>query len=617
MYRTKIEKILESAVKTAFKDKISQFDRFFPIALEICSNEDYGDYSSPIALQISSSIESEPYTVAEAIIHSIEHLPPFCRSIKANSSGFISVTLSKDSVFYGLMSILYKGEDMTPSDLGKGRKIVITVSNSLEPISMSSDYGRRLVLFDFLKRILIHAGYKVETDTTICDYGEMLWIWATTVEHHYRELLGDFSPLVMNLYRSKTAVNIARDVIEKLGYELLTVSKPQRIGVMKDEIPNILIKELKETASSLGYSSSSLLFTSKLTFYNRIVKDIEKKLEDEQLLYEESVPPFKYWICGHLDRFKKSSQDKDENLKNRVMEKYVYWDSPESSTGQSRRKNPEFDELIYNFEKQVWVKSTKFGDLEDRLLYLPQKEPSDYFLSLIMLLNALKKSADKVIFPLAENIATSFYNQLAGVIKYLGFDEKCLGMIPVNTVSLAENSEEKDSTLDVNLPALIENIGRNAVIYSLLSKSPHKTVEIDCGLFAKEEPSNPLFILEQAFLRIRNVQKTASSQGYSSSAGSIARSIDLKLFNAHAEEKDIELIKHITLYPSVICDSIYSYDSSILVAFALNVASEFNDYYKSVKILSGDKSCISVRIAIVQAVGIVLGSAVSILGLKL
>lgn len=617
MYRTKIEKILESTVKAAFGDKISELDRFFPIHLELCSNEDYGDYSSPIALQISSLLELEPYSVAETIVNSIEHLPPFCRNIKANSSGFISVTLSKDSVFYGLMSILYKGEDMTLSDMGKGKKVVISASNSLIPVAMNVDYGRRLVLFNFLKRILNYVGYKIEMDMIIRDRGEMLWIFAATVEHHYRELLGDSFPLMMNTYKSKTAVDIARDIIDNLGCDFLTVSKPQRIGVMRDEIPNFLIKDSKEIASIMGYSSSNIQPASKLPFYSRILKELEKKLEEEQLLYEESVPPFKTWICGNLDKFRKNPQGKSDNMKNRVIDNYAYWKSPISSTGQSRRENSDTNGLIYNLEKQVWIKSTQFGDLEDRLFYLPQKEPSDYLLNLIMLLNALKKSADKVIFPLVESSATGFYNKLACIAKYLGLDENRLGMIPINSVSIVDSVEKDIVGETISISSLIDNIGKNALIYSFLSKSPHKTIEIDCGLFTKEDATNPIFVLEQAFMRIKNVLKTASSQGYPHSASAVAQSIDLKSFNSYAEEKDILLIKHIALYPSVICDSVYNYDPSVLVAFAVNVASEFNDYYKNVKILSGDKACVSVRLAVVQAVRVVLSSAVSILGLKL
>jgi len=621
MYRTKIVNILENAVKKTFEDKNVNLDSFFPVTLEICLNEEYGDYSSPIALQISSLLESESYELAQAIVNSIEHLPVFCQSIKASSSGFINITLSKDSVYYGLMSVLHRGEDMSPPNLGKGKKIELVLPNLQISFSFNTDYIRCLLLFDFFKRILTHVGYKVGADYIIRDSGEMLWIFSVVAEHHYREFFGDFSLFAMNTIGSKNAVAITREIIDKVGCELLPITKPQRIGAIKDEIPNILLKKAKEITTALGLNYIHFQPASKLSYYSAILKELEKKLKNDDFLYEENVPHFKQWICGRVDKFIKSSANdviNINNIKEKISEKYVYWNSRLSSDGSTRRDAESFEHLIYNKEKQTWIKSVNLGDVEDRIFYLPEDEPSDCLLNVAMILNAFKKGASKIIFPFSSGISIDMYNQVSLIPEYMGINRSSLEMIPINSVVIDDGNTEHDYAGDaLSISSIINKIGRNALVYSFFSKSPHQPLEINLNLFSKEDSSNPLFVLDLAFSRIKSVLKTSSLKEYPSSVDGVAKMVDIKSFNEFAQDIDRALVKQIISYPSVICDSAYNYDPSMLLSFTLNIASDFNDYYENVKIFSGDKMGVVVKIAIVQAVRIVLTSAMSILGLKL
>ncbi len=620
MYRIKIENILESAIREAFKEYPQELERFFPLTIDLCSNEDYGDYSSAIALKISNFLMMDSYSVAETIVNSINHLPPFCQSIKASSNGFINITLDRDAFFYGLRAILYREKGFELPDLGKERKIKLIAADSISTISLDVNDGRRLALFDFLRRILPYAGYNVEVETIIRDSGEILSVFAATVEHYYRELLGDASQLFLMSFRNRTAVETARDVIDEIGAGFLPITRPQRISAVRDEIPSSMSRRMRNIYGAMGFDCGNLHGTRKYSEYVPLIHELEKIFEQQGLLYTEDVIPFEHWICGRqFSDFRKSGDERSK--KERFLNEYFYWKSQVSEDGGIQRQTEPADSprrLIYNFESQVWIRSTAFGDSEDRIFFLPYKEPSDYLLSLAVVLSAIKQGYHKVLVAQTSELALERYHQLSCALKYLDFDDGAFEIIGVDKTSISGMCDDQETHKGDSLDILnvFEQIGKDAMFFAYLQKPPLVGLDIDCNLFKREDSENPLFSIKQAFTRFKSLFKMAASQGYPATSSGIISVMEVKDFKILTDDRELGLLKKVIRYPSVVCDSVTNYDPSILLSFIAEVARDFNDYYTSVKILSGEKTLITARIAVAHAVRTVLGAAMSILSIK-
>ncbi len=622
MYRRKIERILEEAVRVAFSDQVCDLEDFFQVSLELSLNEDYGDYSSVIAIKIANALSMDSFAAAEKIIEAIDHLPPFCRTIKASPNGFINIALTRDSLYYGIMSILHKGEEFSPPDLAQGKRIKIIAADSISTFSLNANDGRKIFISDFFKHVFPQTGYKAESETLVRGGGEMLWIIASMVEHHYREFLGDEAPLFFAAHRNKFAVETAREIIEEYAASFMPISREDRISVMKDETPRILYSKLNKVTKKINCDCGKIIRTDLSPAYHAIIAEIISFFEKKDMLYSEPVIPFKNWFVSQRPENRKSADEKvRSNIRNKFANEYCYWRSQNDAEGNIVREPdpPESPKhLIYKYEEQIWLRSTSFGDTEDRIIFLPGREPSDFLVNLATIILAFKNKYDKVLIAEFTENALDLHNQVSNIIKFMGYDPKNLEIVSVDPVTVSHLGGEPEPLRgeSVDLATLLNEVERAALIFSYLRKSPVSPLDIDCSALKDAVTENPVFNIRFAFDRIKKLFKMAALQGFPTTSSSLSTVLEVKDLKVLTDERDLNLIKKVIRYPSVICDVVTQYNPSFLVSFIIELCEDFNNYYAGIKILSGEQNMIVARMAVVLAVRTVLGAAVSLLSLK-
>lgn len=102
-------------------------------------------------------------------------------------------------------------------------------------------------------------------------------------------------------------------------------------------------------------------------------------------------------------------------------------------------------------------------------------------------------------------------------------------------------------------------------------------------------------------------------------AKSILRKVgsDAKLTQAFNLDDDYswDIVKKLGAYPQIIAHSMERYEPSVIAKYAVQLAQAFNKYYANVRILEEDEQR-SARIALVQAMTIVLKDALALLGVN-
>lgn len=600
MYRRKIELILTDAVKRAFPDR--DVSGFFPVTLDICANEMWGDYFSTIAIIMANEWGVKPDETAGAIVGAVERIPPFCKSITHTVNGFINIALANDAIYYGVMAILLKDQELAPYCFGLGQKASVVLGTTSSLISCSADDARVLAVGAFLENVLKVAGYVTSIEMMEKGDGERLWLIASAVEHRYRELLGDGSSGQTFGIRGKSIVGVAKGIIERFGADFMFADRPGRISVIKDQIPQIVASALKLMLSELGVVVRKTVKSSSFEGRKGLFEELSRLFKSKDLLYEEEVVPFNHWICSRKEDFRPGRIPEGKRFRRVVFESilkmYPFWESPDriGEDGKPRVFGVSDDALrvVYPCGRQVWLRSSAFGDISDRLLFLPNGEPSDYFGDLCMIVSRLREKSDLVILMKPADEAVDFYSRYACVLKFLGYDEKCLRVVASERVTLKNYPKPKETQRGENagFVEVLASLPKEDYWIANLVKGPQEPLVIDCRTAGE---------FRNSFLQVQQRVETLLSEYSRKTSMLDFKKMTVKDLMILRDEREIRLIKNIIIFPSIVCDVAENFNVGILYRYVSTLMECFDDFYSSGRVFCEDKSEMSAKAAMVQA----------------
>ena len=163
----------------------------------------------------------------------------------------------------------------------------------------------------------------------------------------------------------------------------------------------------------------------------------------------------------------------------------------------------------------------------------------------------------------------------------------------------------------VTIDELIDEVGLDSARYFFLEKSPNTHIDFDLDLAKERSVKNPVYYVQYAFVRCRNILQKAQS---TKSKAQIKHKIqDTKLLNT-AEETN--LIKKLIQFPEVVEDITKDYQVHRLPRYAYELARSFHNFYEKHRVISENKQLTAARLALVEATQIVLQSVLGLLGIS-
>ena len=155
---------------------------------------------------------------------------------------------------------------------------------------------------------------------------------------------------------------------------------------------------------------------------------------------------------------------------------------------------------------------------------------------------------------------------------------------------------------------LYKTIGLGALKYYILKVDPKKRI-----LFNPEESvdfqGNTGPFIQYTYARIQSIlRKAASASGYTES---------VETRNLTLEPKEKELLKILQQFPDVIQLAAGNYSPALVANYTYDLVKEFNSFYQNVPIFGAENPAeISFRISLCDAVGSVINTAFSLLGIQ-
>lgn len=267
----------------------------------------------------------------------------------------------------------------------------------------------------------------------------------------------------------------------------------------------------------------------------------------------------------------------------------------------------------YEKDEALWFSSTKFGDDKDRVLIKADGEKTYFSSDIAYHYEKFSRGFDEYI-----NIWGADHHgylpRLKASLTALGLDARRLKVIFVQMVRLTRDGKpvqmSKRSGDYVTLGELIDEVKSDAARFFFLMREPDSGLNFDIELAKKQSIDNPVYYVQYAHARICSIFREAESKGIKIPD---PHESDLSVLNNADEMRLIRMLIH---FRDEIERSARTLAVHNITYFLIELANEFHKYYNNYRVLDENKKIRDARMLLVNAVKIVIGSGLKLLGIS-
>jgi arginyl-tRNA synthetase len=262
-------------------------------------------------------------------------------------------------------------------------------------------------------------------------------------------------------------------------------------------------------------------------------------------------------------------------------------------------------DMIYQSENATWLKTTNFNDDKDRVLVKSDGTYTYLLPDIAYHLDKVNRGYHWMIDFLGAD-HHGYITRLTAAVEALQVNAH-LEIDIIQMARMIKDGEEfklsKRSGKAVALKDLIEIAGKDAIRYYFVSKAADTHMDLDLDMATKQSNENPVYYAQYAHARVCSIL---------SIKGDLDVSDSLDLIN---HPKEIELMKHLNEFPSVVSDSALTRQPHKIANYIQKVAQLFHSFYNECYVLDKEKPELSSqRLTLVLAVKITLANALNLIG---
>ena len=265
---------------------------------------------------------------------------------------------------------------------------------------------------------------------------------------------------------------------------------------------------------------------------------------------------------------------------------------------------------VYEADDATWLATTKFSDDKDRVLIKSDGDYTYFAPDIGYHADKLNRGYDYLVDLLGAD-HHGYINRMKSSLQMLGYTADTLHIEIVQMVRLIKDGEElkmsKRTGNGISIQELCEEIGTDAVRYFFVARAASSHLDFDMDLATSKSNDNPVYYAQYAYARICSILNSAKEQGFVMDENST-------LIN---NEKEIQLLKQLNEFPSLVVDSAISLAPSKICNYIQKVAQLFHGYYGECRVIDQDNiSLSSQRLALLEATRIVLQNAFNLIAIE-
>ena len=552
MFRNKIKKLLEDEI--GVKDPQISF----------ITNDEFGDYSTNLALTLAKEKKVNPKKLAEEIVSKIK-TSDF--DLTVAGPGFINFSVKNDILVNSLSDIDREGEDYGKSKDGNGKLVIVEYSspNIAKPFGVG--HLRSTVIGDAIANLMESVGCKVLRDNHLGDWGTQ------------------FGKVIC--------------AIKKWGDE----KKIEKSEKPVEELVSLYVKFHEESQKDKDLEDEARSWFKKLEDGDIEARRLWQKCVDWSWVGFEKI----YKILG-IEFYK------DFNNGRGLGESFF------ETRMRAVIKDLEDKKLLKIGEegaKLVFFEDDKYPPAmilkkDGATLYHTRDLATDKY--------RLEKYNPDIIINEVGSEQSLYFKQLFEIEKLLGWykegqrvhvghgmflmDGKKMSTRAGKTVKLDEVITEaiaRSKKLGNTSSKVAKEVGVGAIKYFDLSHHPLTNINFDWDqMFAMDGNSGPY--IQYTYARSQSVLKKGESSIKSTNYK------DTILLN---EERLI--LRKLSQFPEIVIDAAKNYSPNIVCSYLYDLSSLFNTFYSKCKIVGGDNE--GFRLLLTKATGQVIKNGLNLLGI--
>ena len=547
------------------------------ISIQDNKEKEHGDLATNIAMVLAKPLKKNPKEIAEEIKQNFV-LDEKIIKIEVAGPGFLNFFLSQDSHGEILEQIQKENKDFGKSG-SKQSKVLIEYVSSNPTGPLHVGHGRGAVFGSVLSSLLEEAGFEVDQEYYVNDFGRQMNILATSVWIRYCQLFSSEIKMMQQGY---------------LGDYLLPVAKK-----LKDEKSDSLFKIDESLIEKLNSEDQDDEFTDQLVESLRVILK-----EEFQYIREFALSEILHLIKADLEQ---------------CGVHHNAWFSESSLYGNDGGTDSKVDgsieELksrgfIYEEGGAIWFKSSSLGDDKDRVLKRGNGEYTYFASDVAYHLDKYDRGYDRVI-----NVwGSDHHGYLPRVRAAMDACDRDINKLEVifiqfaNLVKAGKKVSMSTRSGDfITLNELMNEVTTEAARFFYINRKADQHLEFDLDLAKEQSKDNPLYYIQYAHARICSVLRKAENEFEDFD------SVDLALLGS---EKEIEILKLLRQYPQLIERSAKAGEPHLLCYFLRDLSGVFHSYYNSEKFLIEDKELMTSRLFLLKGVKQVIANGLRVLGIK-
>jgi arginyl-tRNA synthetase len=272
---------------------------------------------------------------------------------------------------------------------------------------------------------------------------------------------------------------------------------------------------------------------------------------------------------------------------------------------------------VYRHEGAVWVRTTTFGDREDRVVVRSNGAPTYFAADLAYMLDKRERGFDRQLDPVGADHHAWAISVKAGMAAF-GLDPGSLEAPLIQFVHLVEGDERaamsKRRGEFVTLDELLDEIGVDATRFFMLQRSHDRTLELDVALARSQSQDNPVYYVQYAHARICSVLGRLDGARVAAAVAGEGTGWDAAV-DLHPSER--ALIKKLVDLPDEITEAAERRAPHRIAAYALELAQDFTAFYRDCRVVGASPEAVeSFRVAVCVASQRVLALVLGLLGVS-
>ena len=563
----------EGIVKAISSDMISNSARgdsspLSAVSVQIPRDPNHGDMATNAALVLAKVAKKNPRDLAERLVTEL------CKHNDIETAdiagpGFINLTMKAAFWHSVLDNILTEQKSYGRSTLGAGQKVNVEYvsTNPTGPIHVG--HCRGAVFGDSLANLLEFAGFNVCREYYVNDAGAQVDVLAQSAFLRYREALGsDVEEIPDGWYPGDYLKSVGQALADQHGDALLLQDEAEWMPVVRAYAIDAMMDRIREDLQALGIKHD-IFFSEKLLHDNKEIDLALKRLDSQGLVYTGVLPP-------------------------------------------PKGKKPD----DWEARPQVLFRATAFGDDVDRPL---QKSDGSwtYFASDIAYhYNKYSRNADILINVLGAEHG-GYVKRMEAAVTAITDGKAKLDVKLVQIVNLSKNGQQlkmsKRAGTFVTIKDLVDEVGRDVTRFIMLTRRNNDTLDFDFTRVLEQTKDNPVFYVQYAHARAKSVIRAELENN----PLVLNEKPDLSLLS---RSEEISLIKILANWPRLVDQAAAAHEPHRVAFFLNDLAASVHRYWSrgkedaSLRIRVGDHSLTRARLALAEAVSIVIANGLFIMG---